>query len=181
MRTDSSVEHSTRKIQVSSLAGPRRAVDLDSQNGFTLVEALVVSGLMLMILFATSSMMINQYRETESLSQKLSVLDLEKLLILNSSANDICANQMSTSPVNYTFPTASFPPPAQQPVALSSLYMSAGSPQLLAAVNQSLTGSGDFKISSIQLTDFAGSPGNYMAKLDISFVGSIRPIKNLKL
>jgi hypothetical protein len=116
---------------------------------------------MLMVLFATSSMMLTQFRETESLSQKLSVLDLDKLLILNSAGNDICANEMTANPATYTIPTATFPPAS---VNVNNLYMHAGSPQLLAAVNQSVTGAGTFKISSISLTDFAGTPARFCAR-----------------
>lgn len=152
---------------------------LKNSRGLTLIEILVASGIMMVLLFATMSMMINQFRETEIISQKLAVLDLEKFLILNSGANDICARYMTTNPNGFTFPTASFPPIA--PVQISELYLSSASAQLLTKVGQSVTGAGNFKVEQINLTDFGGTASNYIATLNVSFAGALRPTKPLQV
>jgi type II secretory pathway pseudopilin PulG len=160
-------------------------IKLRNDFGFSMIEILVVSGIMMVVLFATSSLMISQFSQTEYLSQKLAVLDLEKFLILNSAGGDICAREVALNAATYTFPTASFPPSAavllQRPVDVPNLYQSAASPQLLATVGQAVAGTGKFKIERMSLSNFGGVPGSYIATLDISFTGSIQPIKSLHL
>ena len=150
-----------------------------NSRGVSLVEILVGTSIMLIVFLAMSSMMVNQYRSAESVSQKLAVLDLEKFIILNTVSGDICARQMTTNSADFTFPTASFPPTT--PVLLNNLYLSSASAQLLTGVGQPLKGSGNFKIDKISLIDFEGSAGSYVATLNISFIGSIRSLKDLKI
>lgn len=150
---------------------------LFNRRGLSIIEVLIAAGLMVVVLSATSTMMLNQYRETMSLSQRLAILDLEKFLILNSASGDICSRFATANPSLFTFPTGSFPPAS--PVNVDRLYLSSTSTQELARVGQPLAGPGSFVIGGIKLENFAGSSGNYIATLSVGFDGSVRPMKDI--
>lgn len=145
--------------------------------GISLVEVLVASGVAMVALLAFTTMLINQQKETEALSQKLATLDLERFILSASAAGDICTKDFTANSTSFTFPTASFPPIS--PIAVNNLYLSATSSQVIATAGQPVKGSGAFQIKDIFLSGFTGSPGSYMAIMKISFQGGIRPIKPL--
>jgi hypothetical protein len=145
--------------------------------GISLVEVLVASGVAIVALLAFTTMLINQQKETEALSQKLATLDLERFILSASASGDICTKDFTANSANFTFPTASFPP--QGSLVVNNLYLSATSTQVIATAGLPVNGSGAFQIKDVLLSDIIGSPGNYMASMKISFQGGVRPIKPL--
>ncbi|MBN8536391.1 MAG: hypothetical protein J0M15_05025 [Deltaproteobacteria bacterium] len=145
--------------------------------GISLVEVLVASGVAIVALLAFTTMLINQQKETEALSQKLATLDLERFILSASASGDICTKDFTANSASFTFPTANFPP--QGSIAVNNLYLSATSIQVIATAGLPVKGSGAFQIKDILLSDITGTPGNYMAIMKISFQGGIRPIKPL--
>lgn len=145
--------------------------------GVSLVEVLVASGIAIVALLAITSMLINQQKETEAISQKLATLDFERFLVSASASGDICTKDFTANSANFTFPTANFPP--ANSITVNNLYLSATSNKVIATAGMPVKDSGAFQIKDIVLSDFSGTPGSYMATMKISFQGGIRPIKPL--
>ena len=69
---------------------------LRSQVGFSLVEVMVVSSVMIVIMLGMATMMANQRREAKSLNESLAQMDLEKLLISSLANGSICTTLLTT-------------------------------------------------------------------------------------
>ncbi|MCB9026419.1 MAG: prepilin-type N-terminal cleavage/methylation domain-containing protein [Bdellovibrionaceae bacterium] len=157
----------------------RKTLSIRENKGFSLIEVVVASGIMMIVLYAVSSMFISQNREMLAISQKMAVLDMEKFLILNTASGDVCTKYLTDNPSLFTFPTTSFPPTT--PVRVNKLYLPSSSSDILIEENQPIHYAGNLSIDNISLVNITGSTGNYIASLVVAFNGSIRPLKSVKV
>lgn len=75
---------------------------ISKNDGFSLIETLVVFGILSIAMAAISSMMINMHKETKALSESLAALNLQQTLTLALANGNVCAYILN-NPATLTF------------------------------------------------------------------------------
>lgn len=149
--------------------------------GVSIVEILVAMGIMMIVMSGIISMTMSQHKEARAISEKLAILDAEKLLISSLANGTICTAELASITFNPSGPhvidTTNI---SAQVITLPQLHASpkAGSPALVVA-NQSVSPMApQLLVDSIQFKNFvfAGLDNNYLADLEISFKNSVRTL-----
>lgn len=150
---------------------------IKNTQGFSLVETLVVVGIMAIVSLALSNMISHQNKQIKVLSSKLQIKDLETSLKTNFSNSDYCGCLFRSISFNET--TKSFNQSiASIPIAYSNVPTSLSTPCtpnttgiLVPAINHKIEGS-DLTISEISvenITEIVPSSGFYTGQLNIKF------------
>ena len=148
----------------------------------TLVEILVAAGMMSIIMLAFTQMFTNQQKATRALSEKLAVLDFQRLMASIIADGSVCKfdltdNAIPANPGNPQKFTDTLPTPIPA-ISLTRLHSSAiGSPPgIFASVGSAwdpyLT------VSRINLANISKlAPKQYRAEFQVSFTGGVFPLK----
>ena len=158
-------------------------MSLKNENGFSLVQSLISLAIAGIVMTSIVAMMGIQGREQKSLSQKLSILDLQRVLIATLSNEAVCNYQL-TRPGNNHFDATligSNPGPIINLTKITS-QASATSPSA-AEVGAPASANDPLTTTRIQVRDFvdAGTTDKYRANLVVEFnanemIRSLRPI-----
>ena len=157
------------------------------QHGFTLVEILVAFGIMAIIFAATLAMFSSQQRETKALSEKLAVLDLEKILIAALADGTSCQYILNNpTPLPFNSNAVSSGTPGTIIPTLPIYYgVSSGVPgPVVAQVGMKASpASNSVFISNIKLNITSGSGNSYLGNWEIDFDGSktVRQLKPIRI
>jgi hypothetical protein len=166
-------------------------VSLFDELGGSLVELLVVTGIMMIVMMAVSSMFLSQQTETRALSEKLASLDLERVLIAALADGKVCAyvlnnptvltfNSAAALPQTITLPSSSINPAKLYsgiipgpPVLPGPIVVEVNKPA--SAISNSLV------VQSIQLQIISGVGSNFTGTWAITFdstktVRAIKPV-----
>lgn len=154
-----------------------------SNAGYSLIEALVATTIMLIAVLALSSMFAQQRKEIQRLTVKSNLLDIQNATRRTLSDPAKCLYNMNSAAITVNNSSAaalashsiSFPPaiPIRDGIT-------AGSPSVLAyGTNTSLP---ETTISDIRLNNWrAVNPTDYLADLSIGIVSSLGPIAPIKI
>ncbi|MGZ3747908.1 MAG: hypothetical protein ACXWRE_11130 [Pseudobdellovibrionaceae bacterium] len=148
--------------------------------GMSIVEVLVSFGIMMILVSGISAMTVSQQKETKALSEKLAVLDLEKLLINSLSNGSICTAELATTifhPSAFVIDTTQLD---KQSISLTQFHANtiAGS-ALLAAANQSASAMApQLLVDTIKFQNFVstGPPDNYFVDFQVAFKNGVRSL-----
>jgi prepilin-type N-terminal cleavage/methylation domain-containing protein len=157
-----------------------------NQLGMSLIEILIAMGILLIVMLAVANLQVSQMKEVRALSEKLAVLDLERLLISSLADGTICTAQLATNAVNPSAPyhidsTAL----STMSISLTSIPASSavGAIPLISTLPSPAVS--QIKIASIIVKNFisSGSPNQYIADLEVRFDSSllVRALKPLTI
>lgn len=136
------------------------------QQGFSLLEALISIGILSLLALGLSVLVGSFQGSLQASEEKLSILELNKVLLSISGGRNICAKDIIDNPTSYTFPTATFPPAN---VAVKSLYLSVGDPNALAKENEYLSSQSSVRVKTMSLSGISGTANPYYGQLQIEF------------
>jgi hypothetical protein len=166
---------------------------IKNNKGISIIEALVGLGIASMVLYGLTSMQINQQKETRALSEKIGVLDVEKLLLQNLADGSLCTYMLTNTTYDPTNPRtfdqtligSPTPPtislPGNQIVGSASATVATG--PYLAKVGVSPSTNPNLVVNSIQINGIVDlGSNNYRADFEIGFDPTLlirrpRPIK----
>lgn len=164
---------------------------LKNQIGISLVELLLVVGLMGFVALGMSSLFFNLQKESRSLKEKLATLELEKDLLNTISGDQLCSFTLTSSTVIHpvinpqSFNSTTLPATNLQ-LSRIPLTIVPGAPNLIQVGQPVAPDVPSLTVETIQLTNFlpTGSPTAYMASLEVRFNGAnlvrgLRPISTI--
>jgi hypothetical protein len=104
-----------------------------NKKGISIVEVLVIAGIMSVMMMSILSMITNQQNEAKFLEQKISTLDLQKILKSSFHDGSVC-NSILSSPSIMTFDSTLIGSATPPEFAISSIPASSlvGAPSLIA-------------------------------------------------
>lgn len=151
--------------------------------GSSLVEILVVLGIVSIVSAAGTSMLLSQQNEIRAIHQRAEVVELKNLLMTIFMNPQNCTWQVKDRIVDISSASASSPSPTV--LSLSTLHFGANSSApLLAKKEQRLPSSlHGLVVESILLKDFipTGNPDEVVGSLEISFTANSRAYKPVVL
>jgi Tfp pilus assembly protein PilV len=163
-----------------------------NQNGQSLVQVLISMVIMSVLMVSFTSMMTNQTRQLEGLSQKVAATDLQQLMTAALADGSVCSYVLNHPNVMTIDTTRPFP----QTITLrnpsssaAALYASVASPSgppgpVIAQVQQPASPiSNSLIVSSIQLQITGGSNGHYIGNWLVYFdsTKTIVPLKPVSI
>lgn len=156
---------------------------MKDQSGISLVETLIALGLLSVMALLFSQVQLSQMREMKALSEKVVVLDFEKLLISSLSDGTTCQHILN-SPTPLTFDStaiSSTTPAILTPTLPIYAGVKLGVPgPVVAEVGQLISPiSNSVRVSSIRLLITEGSAGSFKAHWEIAFDSS-KMVRSLK-
>lgn len=135
--------------------------------GISIVEVLVVGGIMAIMMFAMMSVIQTQQVEVRSLQQKTEAVELKALLLKSFSDASVCTWQFQNKVVNVT------PGASVTPLSVPALYqgLNAGSPALAIEGDKLPSSSYGLRVERISLGSFTptGIANEYQGTLEVSF------------
>lgn len=156
-------------------------------SGISLVEILVGIGIISIAMAAIISLQISQQRETRALSEKLSTLDVERLLVTSLADGSTCSYILNT-PTALSFDSTTLSPTSPQyltpTLPLYSRVVSGVPGPVLAQVGSPLTPSTpSLVVSNIRLKIESGVGSTYLGRWEIAFNPNslVRPIKPISI
>jgi prepilin-type N-terminal cleavage/methylation domain-containing protein len=151
------------------------------KNGFSLIELLVVVGIMSVLAVGVMTMMDNQNKDFKFLAEKFEIRDTKSILTGVLDENAFCGCFLSGKTLNTTT--------GQINEAVSSIPLSytnpgcvASSQKIIPTVGSKLSGSSNLTVGSISIlpgTEIATGSGKYSTSLEINFENvsrSVRPM-----
>ncbi len=154
-----------------------------NQKGISIIEVLIATGIMAIVMAGFSSMLLNQNKETKSVSEVLAGLDLQKNLIIVLAEGSVC-NHILNNPAQLTFNSSALP---QTIIPTLPIYASmvSGTPGVVVAQigQQASVYSTTMIIKSIRLNIISGSGTTYTGNWVIDFdeTKSVRPHKPIAI
>lgn len=166
---------------------------LKNSSGFSLIEALVAIAVGLMVSYGLVTMQLNQQKETKSITEKMLILDFEKLLLQTLSDGSVCTFMLTNTsydPANpktfdETLIGSATPPviqlPGNQIVGSTAATVAAG--PFLAKNGQRPFADRNLVVNTIALKNIQTlGPTSYRAEFEIDFdqtllVRSSKPIR----
>lgn len=160
---------------------------LRDYKGMSLVEILVVVGLMTITMFAMMSFMSTQYKEAKALNESLARTELQRYLLTTLSDGAICTAELANpslftaGALPYTLNTDDL---AANSIELTSIHAAAVATAPIVIQKNAVVNVGsnaNLEVSSILFKNFisTGASDKYMADLQVSFTPSsmVRPLK----
>lgn len=154
---------------------------MKNSKGLSLIELLIAVAILGAMSFGFASMMVNQNKSVQGLSEQLAKLDLEKLLIASLADGKICTavlNSKTFDPVSLNWSPA---------LSLNSLPASEapGAPNLIETNSQIANGS-SLTIENISFVNLINngvdaSSTSYRVTLQVSFANGSRPHKPIRI
>ena len=146
-----------------------------SRSGFSLVETLVVVGVMGIIMGGMMTLQSHQSKEVKALSEQLAKSELDKNLISVFADGTICSfmfangSSVGLSPVNATFDASTLP--KKNAFTLNQIPLRGGSSAPIAQINQQASASSNsLYVNSIYVNVVQKVDANhYLATLNVSF------------
>lgn len=139
------------------------------------MEIIVAIGLFSVVVLIFTGVLTNSHREAAAIREKLALLELQRTLIGSATGINFCAHEFGLNPVNFTFPTTSFPPGGFT-LPIQTLAMDAAGDQPIAKVGEPLSSA--LRVSSIVFSDFIPrGTADYVATLTIATTGGVRPLR----
>ena len=156
-----------------------------NDNGFSLIQSLIAMVITGIVMTAMISMVAIQNNEQKSLSQKLTILDLQRVLISILSDTTICSHQFTQSGLN-TFDATKIGTSNPPVINLTTITSQADSNSpAVATVNTPASANDALEIASIQLRNFTITPNanKYDADLvvEMKSTGMVRSLKPIVL
>lgn len=188
----------TKRIDQLSPRGHARALPiLGGQSGQMMIQALISIGILAIVTMAFLTLISSQTKETRAISEKLALLDLERLLISSLADGSVCVYVLNNPTVQTFNSLGPFPQtitlrnPTPTTAALYTTILSNPAPPpnwlpgpVAVQVNQANSAFAPSLVTtSIQLQIDGGAAGNYSGKWLVSFDSSktVRPIKGLSI
>ncbi len=150
-------------------------------HGVSIIEALAAMGIFAIISSAMISLQIIQQRETKGLSEKLALLDAERLFMTSLVDGSSCLHILK-NPVALTFDSQNLPQYITPTLPLYSKVVAGVPGPILAQVGVPLNqGTPTVVVKSIKMKIISGSAGTYSANWEISLdptllVRALKPI-----
>lgn len=152
---------------------------LSNKKGLSILETLIAIGIMAILMVGFSSMILNQQKETKSVSEILAGLDLQKNLISVLAEGSVC-NYILNNPTQLTFNSSSLPETITPSLPIYASVASGVPGVVVAQVGQTASVySSSMVIKSIRLDITNGSGSTYTGNWIIDFdeTKSVRPHK----
>lgn len=155
-----------------------------SESGMSMIEVLVALGIVGFIIAALTAFMVSQQKESRALAEKLSVMDLQQLLISSLADGAVCTFLMTddTQASNRSSRTINASSLANQKITLNKIPLrgQASSPSVVELDMPVSALSPQLKAKSISIENLQGSGDFYMADILVSFTSNgprvLRPI-----
>ena len=150
-----------------------------NQKGVTIVETLVAIGIMAIMMVGFSSMLLNQQKETKSVSEILAGLDLQKNLISALADGSVC-NHILNNPTQLTFNSNNLPRDLFPSLPIYASVVSGVVGAVIAQEGQPASVfSTSMVVKDIRLNITSGSGSTYTGNWIIDFdeTKSVRPHK----
>ncbi len=147
-----------------------------NNSGFSLIELLVVVGMMSIIGLGIMTLISNSHKDTALIEERLGILDLHKALTTLTMGKNICESSFTGNQALFTYPLSTFPPVPPAPDIELTKILSDTTPIAEVANRQNtIAGLWVEKIKLLNLR--SANPGNtlYTADLVISFTNETNP------
>ncbi|MFS4460543.1 type II secretion system protein J [Bdellovibrio sp. HCB2-146] len=159
---------------------------IKNRAGMSLVEVLVVTGIMAIIGLAITSLVVSQQKETRALTDKLSSLDLQQLMISTLADGTVCTFQLTdpSEAPHRTLPVININNLAAVNITFNRILIrgAVGAPVLITRGEVVSGLSSQLKVRSITLGNLQGTNNFYTAEYLVDFDSTwSRPPKPIKV
>ncbi len=152
---------------------------IGNKKGISIIETLIAVGIMAIVMVGFSSMILNQQKETKSVSEILAGLDLQKNLISALADGSVC-NHILNNPTQLTFNSNNLPRDLEPSLPIYASVVSGVVGSVIAQEGQPASVySSSMVVKSIRLNITSGSGSTYTGNWIIDFdeTKSVRPHK----